>query len=250
MERKMDEQEEKDKLEERFWSKVDKDGPTMSHMDTPCWIWTAYCNEKGYGIIGKVGPEKKNKKAHRIAYTIVTGQEIEDGKPLLHACDNGLGGCVNPHHLSPGTIEENNRQMLERNRYVKGNDVITSIINEEIVLDIRVSFDNGMSRKQISEKHNISKDLVNQVISGESWKHVGGPIVKRKPRSKITEEVAKDILMRDAMGEMQKDIAAHYEVDRSHVSKIVSGKKYKSLDPEYREKCKKIKQERLSRVTR
>jgi hypothetical protein len=92
-------------------------------------------------------------------------------------------------------------------------------------------------------------DVVNYAISGKTWEHVGGPIKERTPRSKITERMAKNILMRDAMGEPQKDIAAYYRIDKSHVSKIVSGKKYKNIDPEFREECKKIKEARMLKVT-
>jgi hypothetical protein len=27
-------------LEEWLWTRVDKDGPTMPGMDSPCWMWT------------------------------------------------------------------------------------------------------------------------------------------------------------------------------------------------------------------
>jgi len=234
------------KLEKRFKEKIDVNGPILKNMDTKCWVWTGYRNEKGYAITYKNG---KNRKAHRIIHEIINNVIIPDDMLLLHHCDGGSIGCVNPDHTYIGTEEDNIKDMIERDRFVKGADVINAKINDEIALDIRLSFDSGESRDSISKRHNISKDLVNQVISGESWKHVGGPIVERTPRAKITKEMAKDILMRDANGEMQKDIAADYRIDRSHVSKIVSGKKGRYIDPEYRKKCAKIKQDRLSQIT-
>lgn len=39
-------------LEERFWSKVDRNGPVPEHRPDlgPCWLWTAYVDAHGYGV--------------------------------------------------------------------------------------------------------------------------------------------------------------------------------------------------------
>lgn len=71
-------------IEERFWNKVDK--------QEFCWIWTAYKDEKGYGIFQYQG----SKKAHRVSYELIKG-EIPQDMMLDHLCKNK--SCVNPAHL-------------------------------------------------------------------------------------------------------------------------------------------------------
>ena len=41
-------------LEDRFWAKVDKNGPVPAHRPElgPCWIWTAARFKRGYGKFG------------------------------------------------------------------------------------------------------------------------------------------------------------------------------------------------------
>ena len=85
---------------ERFWAKVNKDGPLWN--GTPCWVWTAYRLRGGYGQFGS-GPTRWY--AHRLAYTLERGS-IPDGLTLDHLCRNRP--CVNHEHLELVTLDENN----------------------------------------------------------------------------------------------------------------------------------------------
>ena len=83
-------------VEERFWSKVDKNGPNG------CWIWTAYRNEKGYGkFYFSVGTMRR---AHRLAYDWAKGP-VPTGLILDHLCR--VPACVNPDHLEAVTHQTN-----------------------------------------------------------------------------------------------------------------------------------------------
>lgn len=86
-------------LEDRFWPKVNRDGADG------CWLWTASLNDAGYGQIynGAGRPER----AHRVAYELLVGP-IPPGLHLDHLCR--VRHCVNPAHLEPVTIAENNRR--------------------------------------------------------------------------------------------------------------------------------------------
>ena len=66
-------------LSERFWAKVDKNGPTMPHMQTQCWVWTAGCIGDGYG---RFRIRRKGTLAHRVAWLIHYGC-IPDGLCVL-----------------------------------------------------------------------------------------------------------------------------------------------------------------------
>jgi HNH endonuclease/AP2 domain len=85
---------------ERFWSKVNRNGPTAAHMETNCWQWTAYTNPKGYGIFHTYRPVM----AHRFAYELVNGP-IPAGMQIDHRCLNSA--CVNPAHLRLATNKQN-----------------------------------------------------------------------------------------------------------------------------------------------
>ena len=63
---------------ERFWEKVDKDGPTMPGMETQCWVWTA-SKRCGYGRLGKAAGGMVS--AHRFSYeVIVILEDLKSGR--------------------------------------------------------------------------------------------------------------------------------------------------------------------------
>jgi hypothetical protein len=87
---------------DRFWAKVDKDGPVPRHRIElgQCWVWTA-ATAKGYGRFairhGFVV------QAHRFSFEIEA--PIPDGLELDHLCRNRA--CVRRGHLEPVTTRTN-----------------------------------------------------------------------------------------------------------------------------------------------
>jgi hypothetical protein len=102
---------------DRFWSKVDKDGPIPIHRPKlgPCWIWTA-TTSRGYGQFWRRKDNGGTVAAHRYAYELLVGT-IPDYLTLDHLCHNDSGcrggetcihrACVNPAHLEPVSIGVN-----------------------------------------------------------------------------------------------------------------------------------------------
>lgn len=90
---------------ERFWPKVNKNGPTPRHCQDlgPCWEWNGARGRGGYGCFSI--PPSRGVLAHRWIYKTLVGP-IPDGLVIDHLCNNRC--CVNPAHLKPCTTLENN----------------------------------------------------------------------------------------------------------------------------------------------
>lgn len=88
---------------DRFWPKVNKEGPTPEHRPDlgPCWLWTATHNGRGYG---RIGINYRMTYAYRFAYELMVGP-IPADLELDHLCRNTR--CVHPTHLEPVTRREN-----------------------------------------------------------------------------------------------------------------------------------------------
>lgn len=100
---------------ERFWPKVNKDGPIPQHRPDlgQCWVWTK-AMIKGYGTIN-LGQDHGKMLAHRWSYEDANGP-IPDGLELDHLCRNPP--CVNPAHLEPVTHLVNVQRGFEARRQI------------------------------------------------------------------------------------------------------------------------------------
>lgn len=142
-------------IKERFLSKVDTRG------DEECWIWKSSVNKNGYGKFGVT-------TAHRMSYILFVGN-IPDGMLVCHTCDNPP--CVNPKHLFLGNNLDNIRDCVNKGRQHKqgGEDSHNHKLTWNIVLDMRTMHNNGVLKKDIAEKYNISRSHVSRITLGKSW---------------------------------------------------------------------------------
>jgi hypothetical protein len=98
---------------DRFWAKVNKDGPIPPHRPElgPCWVWTAGTVDAGYGGFWLCG---KMRRAQRVAFLIKHGRWPEPC--ACHRCDNPP--CVREDHLFEGTHAANARDRDAKGRQV------------------------------------------------------------------------------------------------------------------------------------
>ncbi len=149
--------------DQRFWSAVDATGG-----DESCWPWTKNRNRQGYGAVGWFG---KVRKAHRVAYELVTGENIT-GLDIRHTCDNPQ--CCNPRHLRAGTTTDNMRDMAAKGRSGnhKGTANGRAKIGEPDVCEIREALNMGESQQNVANRFGIHQTSVSQIKCGVKWTHV------------------------------------------------------------------------------
>ncbi len=92
------------RLVERFWAKVDKNGPLWN--GTQCWLWLGFTSDRhghpnGYGSMSY---RFTRMPAHRFSWELRNGR-IPSGLTLDHLCRNKT--CVNPEHLEAVSLPIN-----------------------------------------------------------------------------------------------------------------------------------------------
>jgi hypothetical protein len=167
--------------QERFWKKVNKDGPLHPYNPTlgRCWIWMASRRNKGYGAFCYAENDTVVQgRAHRYSWHIHCGP-IPEGTCVLHSCD--MPACVNPMHLWLGTKAENNADMVKKGRRVKGGTHSPgnyqrgeahhgAKLTWPQVRKIRAQREQGMSFNQLAKEHHLSVGYVFHLIQGGTWK--------------------------------------------------------------------------------
>lgn len=169
--------------QERFWSNVDKNGPTKPHMPTPCWIWTAGRHDFGYGHFYRKGAAFGT-GAHRVSWEYATGQPPPRGLHVLHHCDNPP--CVRPEHLYVGTDRDNRMDALRRgrdntargdangsrtrpDRRARAEGHGNAKLTWAIVDEIRSMYVAGTRQKDIAGKFGVSSATVHAVVHNLRW---------------------------------------------------------------------------------
>lgn len=142
-------------LSERFWAKVNKDGPDG------CWLWTGAILKSGYGSIGD-GPHRTD-TTHRVSWRLHFG-DIPRGLYVLHHCDNKP--CIRPEHLFLGTHADNMRDMARKNR--SGKNVLTPAQ----VREIRAACDAGEVQRVVARRYGVSFSTVHLIFRRKIWRQV------------------------------------------------------------------------------
>ena len=137
-------------LEERFLERCTQLGD--------CLFWQGGKTTNGYGQLLK--KTYGTGYAHQWAchHWNQSPMPIEKGMCIKHSCDNKL--CVNPKHLTYGTLQENIQEMNVRNPTAFGKVTATQ---EEIKLLEQMINDN-VSRREMSRRIGHSRHWIDRVI--------------------------------------------------------------------------------------
>ena len=147
-------------LGERFWSKVDKNGPVPEHMPHlgPCWLWTAARQQgSGYGLFGMHGASAL---AHRVVWELAHG-EIPPDLFVLHQCDTRA--CVRPDHLFLGNHQENMTDMVNKRRQCGTGKVVDAQVRQAIQWYVE-----GIGPTAIARRLNVNRSTVYHWLNGKN----------------------------------------------------------------------------------
>ena len=147
-------------LIDRFWAKVDKNGPVIKPELGACWIWKAGVIYGGYGTIWEKGHKVG---AHRVSYELKFGP-VPKGLSVLHHCDNPP--CVRPEHLFLGTQQSNIDDMREkgRQRYVSGEQAGSSKLTSMQVLEIRRRRSLGELQGNLAREFHVNQSQISMIV--------------------------------------------------------------------------------------
>lgn len=154
---------------ERFWDRVDKNGP-IHPIHGRCWTWTGtVTTADGYG---QIIANRRLTIAHRYSWILNVGI-IPDGLWVLHHCDNPL--CVNPAHLFLGNHVDNVTDMVRKGRQVKGERAKFTKLSEWQVLEIRRRYrpkGGNDSGRSLAKEFGVKPDTIIDIVNRHTWKHL------------------------------------------------------------------------------
>lgn len=161
-------------LDDRFWTKVNKNAPSG------CWEWTANKNRGGYGMFRPGGLANKM-SSHRLSWEN-SNRRLLPGECVLHHCDNPK--CVNPKHLFVGSKKDNTQDMMNKGRHrykasgvppphYKGSLNPRSKMTEIDVRKYREALASGeKTLRGLAREIGVDVKTLSNMRDSKTWKHV------------------------------------------------------------------------------
>lgn len=172
------------KPEDRFWAKVDKDGPGG------CWLYRGVITWEGYGHFDLSRREngrrvKRQYQAHRYAWMLTNGP-IPDGGLLCHKCN--VRACVNPSHIYIGDHGTNAQDALAAGHYTIGEAHRSAKLTEATAIEARSRYrktgPKESNAQELALEYGVSVSAIWHLVNGRTWKHLLGRSLPQSDGSK------------------------------------------------------------------
>jgi hypothetical protein len=132
--------------------------------DSGCWECTSHRKDK-CGYI-KITFDGISNRLHRYLYETLFG-EIPKGYVVMHKCDNP--SCINPEHLTIGTHSDNMKDMVIKNRSLRGIKHPKSKLTDEQVISI---LNDNRSLHKIANEYDVSFQLIGKIKTGKARSYI------------------------------------------------------------------------------
>lgn len=130
-------------------------GHFIESQETGCWEWKRGFYADGYPAIrvGGGNGATRMERAHRVSYCAYIGP-IPQNHVVMHACHNKK--CINPQHLSTGTIADNTRDSAK--------------LDLARAREIRSLVQSGISRREVAKRYGVARSTVSNVVDNVTWR--------------------------------------------------------------------------------
>jgi hypothetical protein len=132
-----------------------------------------------------VGLSKNGKLQTRYIHRLVLSTFVGPCPPGMQACHND-GNALNNHveNLRWDTQLANAADRRIHDPGERGERKASARMTEAKVLDLRERFVQGWTYRELAEYYGIDYTTVAHIVRGETWAHIGGPIVHCSKRRK------------------------------------------------------------------
>jgi hypothetical protein len=137
---------------------------TFTQFEDDCIIWP-FTRRRSDGR-AQVWDGRRVVIASRLICERFNGKPPTPQHDAAHSCGNGVGGCINGHHLRWATKSENQADRVTHGISNRGERCGTSRLTEEIVLSI---YHDSRIDRIISKELGVHRATVNDIKRGKSW---------------------------------------------------------------------------------
>jgi non-canonical (house-cleaning) NTP pyrophosphatase len=107
--------------------------------------------------------------------------------------------------------------------------MVRRVLSESDVLIIFEAVKDGEAQVLLAADFGVSQQVVSEIMTGKSWGHVTGQVLKTSPRCKLTIEDVMAIDKAIAQGISNRAIAADYVVSEQAISNIRCGRNWSEV---------------------